>query len=623
MCGSGVCIWPPCGTSSPVIAGIDADGGGGSCGSSSKSSIGCSGCSGSIRVGSTSTFAASGTLGSGATFAFESRSFALATVETGGPGCSGGRTPSGRFSTLDGSLQPSGCDGSSAIIQSPVCGPAGIWLIEASSSGSAVWTRGFATATGAGVGARGAIVGPCSPGVIVQSPLGVASSTVAFIMLLGSFCPAVCVAPSAISENSFGGELVIITGPLGSSSAACITDVSRISSSLATRRAGAAGSTCTPDGTTAMPITVLRGSRTDRSGPLSSDATCSTGTSGSSVRSVGSSASSTSSIGSGIAATTGGAGVRMGGGGATMGVATGGVGCRGMNGGGEVPRGGVLVTVGSFGAGPRIVSLRSIFLPCAIRSTAGAGPRMVCNASFASREAAAAVATFAGVGIVGSAEVTAGAFSSAGIPITVSFAAITGGGGARTGSGAATGTAATGGGPGIGVEAGAFSSAGIPITVALPMAGRVGGAAIGTALAGVGWRGITGVCPVGVLIGGMPIVVGDDEGAPGTLGDFGRIPPATGGIDGTVNLGPAFGPSSLVSVDRSPITTHSASALTASIRPVGAGGVGRGSAGISAGRGATLGGAGFICSRAFSSSPSSVLLGSSGSVNLRVMPTRP
>jgi hypothetical protein len=63
--------------------------------------------------------------------------------------------------------------------------------------------------------------------------------------------------------------------------------------------------------------------------------------------------------------------------------------------------------------------------------------------------------------------------------------------------------------------------------------------------------------------------------------------------------------------------------LTASIRPCTGGGIGRGSAGISAGRGATLGGAGRIASRAFSSSPSMVLLAASGSRNRSVMPTRP
>src|SRR4051812_517543 len=171
--------------------GYDADGGGGSCGSSSKSSIGCNGCSGSISVGSISTFASSA-LSSGATFASESRSFSLDTVDTGGPGCSGS---SGRFSIRDGSLQPSGCEGSSAIIQSPVGGPGGIFFAGRST---------------------GSIVGPPSPTVIVQSPLGVCSSTAAAL-----------IAAFAGAGTSAGGLLVIIAGPLCSSPSASITDVSR------------------------------------------------------------------------------------------------------------------------------------------------------------------------------------------------------------------------------------------------------------------------------------------------------------------------------------------------------------------------------------------------------------
>lgn len=157
--------------------------------------------------------------------------------------------------------------------------------------------------------------------------------------------------------------------------------------------------------------------------------------------------------------------------------------------------------------------------------------------------------------------------------------------------------------------AGAFASAGIPIVVA------------------VGDGGTTGVPPVvGFLSGGMPIVVAAGDGVPtgGVLAFFGRAPGPIGGIEGTTNFGamPLAG-SSPTRVDRSPIATHSASALTASTRPAGAGGLGRGSAGIPAGRGATLGGPGFTARRARSSSVSSVLLGSSGSMNLSVIPTRP
>jgi hypothetical protein len=80
---------------------------------------------------------------------------------------------------------------------------------------------------------------------------------------------------------------------------------------------------------------------------------------------------------------------------------------------------------------------------------------------------------------------------------------------------------------------------------------------------------------------------------------------------------------SRVNDETSPATTHSASALTASIRPLGGGGVGRGSRGTSAGLAATLSGAGRNANRAFSSSPSTAALGSSGVRNLMVIPTRP
>jgi len=104
---------------------------------------------------------------------------------------------------------------------------------------------------------------------------------------------------------------------------------------------------------------------------------------------------------------------------------------------------------------------------------------------------------------------------------------------------------------------------------------------------------------------------------------------ARAAIDGITNRGPALGgtvgdaAAGGSTAGASPIATHSASALTASIRPCGAGGIGRGAAGISAGRGEMLGGAGFIASRAFSSSASIVLLVASGSRKRSVMPTRP
>jgi hypothetical protein len=100
--------------------------------------------------------------------------------------------------------------------------------------------------------------------------------------------------------------------------------------------------------------------------------------------------------------------------------------------------------------------------------------------------------------------------------------------------------------------------------------------------------------------------------------------PPTCGIDGMTNFWLCFGGPPLSGTGaRSPIITHSARAFIASIRPPRAGGTGRGSAGMLAGRGATLGGAGFIASRAFSSSPSTILLVGSGSTNRIVMPMRP
>ncbi len=104
---------------------------------------------------------------------------------------------------------------------------------------------------------------------------------------------------------------------------------------------------------------------------------------------------------------------------------------------------------------------------------------------------------------------------------------------------------------------------------------------------------------------------------------LGVLPRGAAGIDGTAGIAMRGAFAVGTRIDGSPITTHSASEFAASMRPLGAGGTGRGSAGIVAGRGATVGGAGLIASRAFSSSPINVLLGSSGSTNFTVMPGRP
>jgi hypothetical protein len=79
------------------------------------------------------------------------------TAETGGPGLSGGS--SGRFSIFDGSLQPSGRVGSSAMMKSPVGGPGGIGFAGLSSGG-------LVPAALRGIGV---IVGASAPTVIVQS----------------------------------------------------------------------------------------------------------------------------------------------------------------------------------------------------------------------------------------------------------------------------------------------------------------------------------------------------------------------------------------------------------------------------------------------------------------------
>ena len=118
--------------------------------------------------------------------------------------------------------------------------------------------------------------------------------------------------------------------------------------------------------------------------------------------------------------------------------------------------------------------------------------------------------------------------------------------------------------------------------------------------------------------------------AGGVVAGFARaLPPL--GIEGIENFpGPVDGADSEALSSEpptralvSPRITHWASALAASMRPPGVGGVGRGSAGRTAGRGGTLDGAGFTARRAFSSSAITVLLGSSGSTNFSVMPMRP
>ena len=158
-------------------------------------------------------------------------------------------------------------------------------------------------------------------------------------------------------------------------------------------------------------------------------------------------------------------------------------------------------------------------------------------------------------------------------------------------------------GDGIGGTVGDFvrSVAGIP--------GSPGAAAFAGGLNGGGIVEPLGDFAIGVGIAPLgALETGTGTGPLGTLPIGGGIVPRSESRD---------------SVETSPITTHSASALTASIRPPVAGGFGRGSAGTSAGRGATLGAGGLSDVRAFSSSASIVWLGSSGARNFTVIPTRP
>ena len=166
----------------------------------------------------------------------------------------------------------------------------------------------------------------------------------------------------------------------------------------------------------------------------------------------------------------------------------------------------------------------------------------------------------------------------------------------------------------FGWSAGERSIAGMPSDV-IRCATFVDGAAGGSG-------GTLGVLGRGVSAGGVLGVLGLAVNAGGVLGVCERTLGIVGitNFDGPDLLGSADGSRSAAT---SPIETHSASALAASIRPPIGGGTGRGAAGISAGRGVTDGIDGVIASRALSSSSSSVLLGASGSTNRIVIPTRP
>src|SRR5262249_17345500 len=110
----------------------------------------------------------------------------------------------------------------------------------------------------------------------------------------------------------------------------------------------------------------------------------------------------------------------------------------------------------------------------------------------------------------------------------------------------------------------------------------------------VGVIGGNGSCAAGAS-GRRPTPV-----AVGVLGCAGRCPPR---LVGGTRRGAVFGGATRAlscgaGGSGSPIATHWASALIASIRPCTGGGIGRGALGSSAGRGGMLGGAGFIASRA-------------------------
>jgi hypothetical protein len=191
--------------------------------------------------------------------------------------------------------------------------------------------------------------------------------------------------------------------------------------------------------------------------------------------------------------------------------------------------------------------------------------------------------------------------------------------------------AATTGAAGAGPAAGSLSIAGKPIDVSFDECaddiGFDGGTFVGTGTGFDAGSGGTVELFGRAISGGVLGVRG--RGSGGVLGVRARSPAAPG-IRGTMNFLPLAvsetgrgAPDVSRSAAGSPRTTHSASAFAASIRPPTAGTTGRGSDGTSAGRGGTLGGAGFIASRAFSSSPITILLGSSGAMNFTVMPGRP
>ena len=197
--------------------------------------------------------------------------------------------------------------------------------------------------------------------------------------------------------------------------------------------------------------------------------------------------------------------------------------------------------------------------------------------------------------------------------------AVAGGGGAMP-SGVATAGAALGAAVGPGARIGAR-----PMLVAVSDGdgdGLVNVAGSGGTAGGsvVGLERSEGACWNG---GGL--VAAGIAGGFATGADFGVAIGTGTGDDGCLPIGGGIVPrsESRDSDETSPITMHSASALTASMRPAGAGGRGRGSAGSVAGRGGTLGGAGLSDVRAFSSSDRMTRLSSSGARNFTVMPTRP
>ena len=374
-----------------------------------------------------------------------------------------------------------------------------------------------------------------------------------------------------------------------------ITDVSCVSSrpgsgcSSGSSVADSAGSMNSPDGAIGMPREVRRGSlRSGATGGIALTSVCSLATSTSGIV-VGSTGDDTR------------------GGPTNTGAATGGPG-RG-DAGAAAPRIGAVVRACSaaIAAAARAAPAAAAAATAARVLIGGATPTIVVGRFSSSSSWGAATGWLLFLNVAAT-----GRLGAATIGATI---------GATTGARGAATMGPLGGVGAGGVGAGGVGAGGVGTGGGGTLAGRLRSVPAGPSTAWSARGGVLGsigaIGPVGVL-GRMPPSVGGvvpDRGRVGTAGITYRALPGLGGT--LVGMpSPARSPAS-------PIATHSASALVASIRPAGAGGVGRGAAGTVAGRGRTVVAPGRRDRRAFSSSPRSTLLGSSGASNRRVIPTRP